>query len=1031
MKETFKVALASTKSCLVNLPSFMARTLALRNVLAQSVVITISADSRISYAGWTGHTSSDPKTVEMDAAFARNINALVGSVVSLEIQYNAPKAEVVWVEPKSAGDWEIMELHASFLELNLLNQIRAVTTSHPLTIYLNAQTTATVVVTRIEPELPEGLLFAKISPSAEVIVSPKTRQVNEYERASNRSTTSTSNRGPKIEARKASVFLRAIPDSSSLIPGLNIYVPASTLRSALGISKYLAIQVILPAILRQIADSNTIPPPTQKETTEGTAPTVANEIVVRAYGVEDIPDGHVRLSSKVMSALGAQVGSRIRLCPATQPKKLSKITCHCILAQSKKKEIKIGAKQTDEVINKLKHILSEIGEGPITHGLRLDDHVIAMGAPGEWSTIPAIDKLSFNQGEDIVLEHGSKSPLHSSQMKGVDTVRKKVHKILNRSGGVLMSGSRGSGKSLMLSSCALEAQEQFRHVIVATCTKLAEERVPSIKEALRQWFSMAAWYEPSVIVLDDLDRMCPAEVEHADSTRARQIAEIFLSILRQFTERHAIAVIASAQSKEALHTVLTTSHIFDEIIGLKPPDKIARREIAQSLVPEEEARGVDWLEVANITDGYLAGDLRSLTERAKIEGLVREMKNSQSDAASSLQTVDYTNAIKNFTPASLRGIKLQKSTVEWKDIGGLNETRQTLLETLEWPTRYAPIFANCPLRLRSGLLLYGYPGCGKTLLASAVASECGLNFISVKGPEILNKYIGASEKSVRDLFDRAQAAKPCVLFFDEFDSIAPKRGHDSTGVTDRVVNQMLTQMDGAEGLDGVYVLAATSRPDLIDPALLRPGRLDKSLLCNMPTISDRNSILTALSRKMHVAEDVDLMDLAKRTEGFTGADLQAVLYNAHLESVHDLISHQEAVQAEPSSRTSVKDGATKEIAAFTCFTLADKGKENVSIPKTSAERAAITARIQEILANTSQQRSAAAKDKSIAKTGTEQAIEISWLNLVKSLESTKPSISINERRRLDKVYHDFVDGRSADGLPDGQAASGEQRATLA
>src|SRR6201999_4578551 len=213
-------------------------------------------------------------------------------------------------------------------------------------------------------------------------------------------------------------------------------------------------------------------------------------------------------------------------------------------------------------------------------------------------------------------------------------------------------------------------------------------------------------------------------------------------------------------------------------------------------------------------------------------------------------------ALDGFTPASLRNVTLQTSTTTFASIGGLHSTRNTLLETLLYPTTYAPLFAKCPLRLRSGLLLYGYPGCGKTLLASAVAGECGLNFISVKGPEILNKYIGASEKSVRDLFERAEAAKPCVLFFDEFDSIAPKRGHDSTGVTDRVVNQLLTQMDGAEGLSGVYVLAATSRPDLIDPALLRPGRLDKCLYCGMPTEAERVSIFQALARKMKLSADL-------------------------------------------------------------------------------------------------------------------------------------------------------------------------------
>ena len=243
-------------------------------------------------------------------------------------------------------------------------------------------------------------------------------------------------------------------------------------------------------------------------------------------------------------------------------------------------------------------------------------------------------------------------------------------------------------------------------------------------------------------------------------------------------------------------------------------------------------------------------------------------------------------ALAGYTPSNLRGVKLQKSSINWSDIGGLKEAKNILLETLEWPTKYAPIFANCPLRLRSGILLYGYPGCGKTLLASAIAGQCGLNFISIKGPEILNKYIGASEQSVRELFERAQAAKPCILFFDEFDSIAPKRGHDSTGVTDRVVNQMLTQMDGAEGLDGVYVLAATSRPDLIDSALLRPGRLDKSVICDMPNYEDRLDILQSITTKMDLSDDVNLHEIAEKTTGFSGADMQGLGYNAYLKAVH-------------------------------------------------------------------------------------------------------------------------------------------------
>ncbi|KIO34777.1 hypothetical protein M407DRAFT_64085, partial [Tulasnella calospora MUT 4182] len=232
-------------------------------------------------------------------------------------------------------------------------------------------------------------------------------------------------------------------------------------------------------------------------------------------------------------------------------------------------------------------------------------------------------------------------------------------------------------------------------------------------------------------------------------------------------------------------------------------------------------------------------------------------------------------------------------------------------------------------------LLYGFPGCGKTLLASAVAKECGLNFISVKGPELLNKYIGASEKSVRDIFERATAAKPCVLFFDEFDSIAPKRGHDSTGVTDRVVNQMLTQMDGAEGLEGVYVLAATSRPDLIDPALLRPGRLDKSLLCNMPDEEERLEILQALSQKISISDSVSLRALAEETEGYSGADLQAIMYNAHLEVVHEAVAadthKDEATQA---------NGVQNQLVDFTTF-----GGSSNSVVTARADRAAMERRV--------------------------------------------------------------------------------------
>jgi SpoVK/Ycf46/Vps4 family AAA+-type ATPase len=224
---------------------------------------------------------------------------------------------------------------------------------------------------------------------------------------------------------------------------------------------------------------------------------------------------------------------------------------------------------------------------------------------------------------------------------------------------------------------------------------------------------------------------------------------------------------------------------------------------------------------------------------SNIHQMDRKIDNVETTASMNLITQDFIDAQKNYIPASLKGIKLYRSNVTWDDIGGLEDVKNVLKQTLEWPSKYSFLFKQLPLRHRSGILLYGPPGCGKTMLACAVASECQMNFIAVKGPELLNKYIGASEQSVRELFARATAAKPCVLFFDEFDAIAPIRGHDNTGVTDRVVNQLLTQLDGVEALEGVYVLAATSRPDLIDRALLRPGRLDKAIYVGIPTHAER------------------------------------------------------------------------------------------------------------------------------------------------------------------------------------------------
>ena len=315
-----------------------------------------------------------------------------------------------------------------------------------------------------------------------------------------------------------------------------------------------------------------------------------------------------------------------------------------------------------------------------------------------------------------------------------------------------------------------------------------------------------------------------------------------------------IAVIAAARSESSIHKSLRACGLFDRSLQVPSPDAERREALLQRMLRTRlramttatstststsstnpalrngfDVDGLDYNTVASQTEGYNLRDLVSVADRALHQAFRRH--SGKASEVFKVTNDDFDKALAGFQPAALMGVDLFKSSVHWADVGGLYAVRTMLKDTLELPTKYAKLYEHTPIKLPAGLLLYGPPGCGKTLLASAVANECGLNFISVKGPEVLNKYIGASEQAIRDLFARAAAAAPAVLFLDEFDSIAPRRGADNTGVTDRLVNQLLTFLDGVEARKGVYVLAATSRPDMIDPALLRPGRLDKALYC--------------------------------------------------------------------------------------------------------------------------------------------------------------------------------------------------------
>ncbi|XP_064431341.1 peroxisomal ATPase PEX1 isoform X2 [Mirounga angustirostris] len=466
-----------------------------------------------------------------------------------------------------------------------------------------------------------------------------------------------------------------------------------------------------------------------------------------------------------------------------------------------------------------------------------------------------------------------------------------------RNGALLFTGGKGTGKSTLAKAVCKEASDILdAHVEIVDCKTLRGKRLEKVQKTLELAFSEAAWRQPSVILLDDLDLIVgrPAVPEHEhgpEAVQSQRLAHALSDMMKEFISMGSlVALIATSQSQHSLHPSLVSTqgiHVFQCVHHIQPPNQEQRCEILYNVIKNKldceisNFTNLDLKRIAKETEGFVARDFTVLVDRAIHSHLSHQSISTREELA--LTTLDFQKALHGFIPVSLRNVNLHKPRdLGWDKIGGLHEVRQILMDTIQLPAKYPELFANLPIRQRTGVLLYGPPGTGKTLLGGVIARESGMNFISVKGPELLSKYIGASEQAVRDIFIRAQAAKPCILFFDEFESIAPRRGHDNTGVTDRVVNQLLTQLDGVEGLQGVYVLAATSRPDLIDPALLRPGRLDKCVYCPPPDQVSRLEILNVLSDSLPLADDVDLQHVASVTDSFTGADLKALLYNAQL-----------------------------------------------------------------------------------------------------------------------------------------------------
>ncbi|XP_064639105.1 peroxisomal ATPase PEX1-like [Lineus longissimus] len=614
-----------------------------------------------------------------------------------------------------------------------------------------------------------------------------------------------------------------------------------------------------------------------------------------------------------------------------------------------------------------------------------------------------------------------------------------------QSGCLLICGPKGAGKSLFCSEICerFSKPPHLAYVNVVKCMTLRGKRPDTIQKILSQALCEAEWRQPSLVVLDDLDHVCsqPSGPETMIGTEAlyyMYIAEVIKALLQEHVEKRSrVAVIATVRSMSSIHQSLIMSrgiHYFQEVIEIKPPNQVQRHDILVNLIKShpvispETTDQLDFITISGRTEGFIARDLSKVVDRAFHASLSQNPHSSKKECT--LEMDDFEASLEDFTPSALHHVSLQVAgNLGWEDVGGLKNIKGILEETFLLPAKYPKLFSQCPLRLRSGILLYGPPGTGKTLLAGVVSKECGLNFISIKGPELLSKYIGASEQAVRDTFTRAQSAKPCILFFDEFESIAPRRGHDSTGVTDRVVNQLLTQLDGVEALEGVYVLAASSRPDLIDPALLRPGRLDKSVLCPMPNENERLEILEALTRKMILADDVDLAAVAKVCEHFTGADFKGLLYSAQLEAIH----------GQFDSKILEKSSVLAKRVEPQVQKVIEKPRDRITYMPSLEEGVVELApdlenRLEEQIANLLEPfqeptTSARHRKKKLSRTlSASRAITVTQDHLMKVALELQPSVSATERWRFEKIYESFVSSRG--GIFGSQAPPGGQRATL-